>query len=126
MVVNIQFPEQEPNVTHSKVSVYHGVSNGTRSLLLVAYVTNPTPANILITVDVKHSGLGRYGLKLVGSVPKIAGGSGSVTYLGFRVHKGIFSATCPPDRGLDTRFTSTFVDGTTLAGTVTRECSPAS
>jgi hypothetical protein len=124
MVVNIQFPEQEPIVTRSRVTVYNSVSNGTRSLLLATYVTVPTPGNIVITAAVKHSDLGRYGLKLVGSVPKIAGGSGSVTYLAWRLRKNISSATCA-NRRLQTGFKATLVDGTFLAGTVTRDCTPA-
>lgn len=128
MVVNIQFPEQpEPIVTRSRVTAYYeGVgSDGARSLLLAAYVTAPTPSAIVTTVEVKHSDLTSFGLKLVGSVPKIAGGSGSVTYLAFRFHKGVFTATCPPDRNLDTHFTTTFVDGTFLGGAVVRDCTPA-
>lgn len=127
MTVNIQFPEQqEPIVTRSAINVYNGgVGNGAGHLLLAAYVTVPTPAAIVITMKVKHSDLTPYGLKLVGSVPKIAGGSGSVTYLAFRFHKGIFTATCPLDRNLDTHFTTTFVEGTTLGGTVVRDCTPA-
>lgn len=76
-------------------------------------------------MKVRHSDLGRYGLKLVGSVPKIAGGAGSVTHLAFRLHKSVFSATCPADRQLDTRFTTTFGDGTLLGGAVVRHCTPA-
>jgi hypothetical protein len=126
MVLNIQFPEQEPIVTRSKVTAYNeGVSsNGTRSLLLAAYVAVPTPAVIVTTVEVKEHTPGPYGLKLVGSVPKIAGGSGSATYLAWRFRKGIFSGTCQ-DRHLDTRFTTNFVDGTFLGGAVSRECTPA-
>lgn len=124
MVVNIQFPEQqEPIVTRSKVTAYNeGVgSNGTRSLLLAAYITVPTPAAIVTTVKVKKNNAGPYGLKLVGSVPKIAGGSGSIAYLAWRFHKSIFSATCA-DRHLQTGFKANFVDGTFLGGAVLRAC----
>ena len=127
MVVNIQFPEQpEPIVTRSKVTAYNeGVgSSGTRSLLLAAYITVPTPAVIVTTVEVKKNNAGPYGLKLIGSVPKIAGGSGSVTYLAWRFHKGIFSATCA-DRHLQTGFKANFVDGTFLGGAVLQACTPA-
>lgn len=124
MVVNIQFPEQEPIVTRSKVTAYNSVSNGRRTLLLAAYLAVPTPGVIVTTVEVRKNDAEPYGLKLVGSVPKIAGGSGSVTYLAWRLHKGIFSGTCVLNRHLDTRFTSTLVDGTKLAGTVFRNCTP--
>ena len=126
MVVNIQFPEQEPIVTRSKVTAYNegASSSGTRSLLLAAYITVPTPAAIVTTVEVKQNDAGPYGLKLVGSVPKIAGGSGSITYLAWRLHKGISSGICA-DRHLQTGLKANFVDGTFLAGTVTRDCTPA-
>jgi hypothetical protein len=63
-------------------------------------------------------------VKLVGSVPKIAGGAGSVIYLAWRFRKGIFSATCPVGH-LDTGFVAVFVDGTHLEGSASRPCTPA-
>lgn len=124
MVVHIQFPEvEEPVVTHAKVTAYNaGMRDGARALILHAYITFPTPAAFIISIEVRKSNLSRYGLKLVGSVPKIAGGSGSVTHLGVRFRKGIFSATCPADRQLDTRFNTTFADGTRVSGEVVRAC----
>lgn len=126
MVVHIKFPElEEPVVTHAKVTAYNaGMRDGARALILQAYITFPTPAAFIIAIEVKKSDLSRYGLKLVGSVPKIAGGSGSVTYLGVRFRKGVFSATCPADRQLDSRVNTAFVDGTRLGGTVFRPCTP--
>lgn len=126
MFVNIQFPEQEPFVTRAKAAVYNdGVRSETGRLLLAAYLTVPTPAEVVSTVRVKRVSGNRYGLKLLGSVPKIAGGSGSIIRLALRFRKGIFTATCPLDRHLDARFMTAFADGTTLAGTVSRDCTPA-
>ena len=125
-VVNIKFPEQEPVITRAKVFAFNaGMRDGARDIMLSAYITVPTPATIVFWVKVKKIGSGPYGLNLVGSVPKIAGGSGSVTYLGVRFRKGVFSAACP-DRGLGTQFTATFVEGTRLGGGVARPCTPAS
>lgn len=122
----LHFPEAVPILVRSEVTVYNaGIRNGVRTLLMEAFITIPTPAEIVTTVKVRHSNLGRYGLKLVGSVPKIAGGAGSITSLAWRFHKGIFSATCPADRRLDTRFNTTFADGTRLGGAVIRACTPA-
>lgn len=119
----IHFPEAIPILVRSEVTVYNaGLRDGVRTLLMDAFITVPTPAEIVTTVKVKHSELGRYGLKLVGSVPKIAGGSGSVTRLAFRFHKGIFTATCPADRQLDTHFNTTFAEGTRIAGEAVRAC----
>jgi hypothetical protein len=122
----VVFPEAEATLLHSEVTVYNaGLRNGVRTFIMDAFVTIPTPAEIVTTVEVKHSNLGRYGLKLVGAVPKIAGGAGSITSLVWRFHRSIFSATCPPDRRLDTRFTTGFADGTRLGGMVSRDCTPA-
>lgn len=126
METDFFFPETAPIATHSEVTVYNaGRRSGVRTLLINALITIPTPAQIVITVELRHSALGRYGPKLVGSVPKIAGGAGSVAFLAWRFHKSIFSATCPPDRHLDTRFTAAFADRTRLGGTVLRDCTPA-
>jgi hypothetical protein len=127
VVVNIQFPEQpEPIVTHAKVFAFNaGVRDGARVLLLTTYITVPTPAVIVFTVKVQKIDTGPYGLDLVGSVPKIAGGSGSVTYLGVRFRKGIFSAACADGR-LQTGFGAAFVDGTQLGEAVSRYCTTVS
>lgn len=123
METYISFPQSIPITADSEVAIYNvGRRNGVRTLLMDAFILVPTPAEIITTVEVKHSDLGRYGVKLVGTIPKIAGGAGSITYLAMRFHKGIFSATCSPDRHLDTRFTTTFADGTRLNGAALRKC----
>lgn len=117
-------PEGVPTLLHSDVTAYNaGLRNGIRTLLLDAFITVPTPAQIVMMVEVKHSSRDRYGLKLVGSVPKIAGGMGSIIRLSFGFHKNIFSATCPVGH-LNTGFATTFVDGTHLGGSVVRPCTP--
>lgn len=124
LVINIKFPEQEPIVTRAKVFAFNaGMRDGVRAIMLSAYITVPTPAVIVFWVKVKKIDSVPYGLNLVGSVPKIAGGSGSITYLGMRFHKGIFSAACPA-RSLSTQFTVTFVEGTRLGGGVAGSCTP--
>lgn len=126
MVTDVFFPEVTIPPLHSEVTVYNaGLRNGVRTFPMEAFITAPTPTTIVTVVKVKHSDLGRYGLKLVGSVPKIAGGTGSIESLAWRFHKDIFSATCPADRQLDTRFATTFADGTRRQGKVARSCTPA-
>jgi hypothetical protein len=123
MRVEIAFPEQPPFTSHSDLRAYKGpVVDGRRELILAAYLTVPTPAAITATVAIERSADGRYGLKMIGSLPKIAGGSGSVTYLAVRFHKGVISATCGPDGDVDTRFAAVFADGTHLFGTVAPTC----
>jgi hypothetical protein len=92
--VEIQFPEQPPIDVHSELLAFNG--------------------GLKI-----HKG--RYGLESIATVPKIAGGSGSVTFFTLTLNKGIISATCP-DGHLNARGTAVFADGTKAKGTVVRPC----
>jgi hypothetical protein len=125
MSVYLHFPEDPPIEAHSELTAFNsGIHEGVRVLMIAGYLTVPTPAAVIITVLVKRDKSGRYKLKLVGSVPKIAGGSGSVTYLGLRFRKGVFSARCE-DRHLDTGLLATFNDGSVFSGGAIRSCVPS-
>jgi hypothetical protein len=121
--VGIQFPEQAKEIlTHSELLVFNGgFKGGVTTLLIHAYITVPTPAAVITTVKVKKIHKGRYGLLSVASIPKIAGGSGSVKSFSLKLDKGILSATCP-DGHLDARGSAVFVDGTQLKAGVVRPC----
>lgn len=124
MEAQFHFPETTMGTLHSEVGIYNaGVRNGARTLLAVTTITVPTPTQIVITIVVERDH-GRYGLKLVGSVPKIAGGAGSIARLALRLRKEVLSATCA-DRRLQTGFGATFVEGTHLSGSVIRSCTPS-
>jgi hypothetical protein len=121
--VGIKFPEQ-PNeiLTRSELLVFNGgFSGGVTTLFIHAYITVPTPAAVVTTVKIKKIHKGRYGLLSVASIPKIAGGSGSVKSFSLKLNKGILSATCP-DGHLDARGTAVFADGTQASGGVVRTC----
>ena len=47
----------------------------------------PVPAAIVTTVKIKKINKGRYGLLVVAKIPKIAGGSGSVTSFSLKIDK---------------------------------------
>lgn len=122
--VEIKFPEQEPITTTSELLVFNGGrQGGVTTLFIHAYVTVPTPAEIVITVKIKKIHHGRYGLQSIATVPKIAGGSGSVTYFSLHIKKGILFATCP-DGHLNAHGRASFADGTQVPGTVVRTCTP--
>jgi hypothetical protein len=76
---------------------------------------------VVTTVKIKKIHKGRYGLLSVASIPKIAGGSGSVKSFSLKLNKGIISATCP-DGHLDARGTAVFAEGTKMSGGVVRAC----
>jgi hypothetical protein len=120
--VGIKFPEQHEIPVKSDLLVFNGgFHGGTTTLFIHAYITVPTPAAIVTTVKIKKIHKGRYGLGSVATIPKIAGGSGSVKSFNLTLHKGILSATCP-DGHLNARGTAVLADGTRAKGAVTRPC----
>jgi hypothetical protein len=124
MVTHFQFPETTTGPANSDVTIYNGgMKQGKWNLYAVTELPIPVPRQIVIPIAVDR-GRGRYGLKLLGTVPKLAGGAGAITELALRLHKTVFSATCP-DRHLNTRFAATFVDGTHLGDSVLRYCTPS-
>lgn len=120
--VEIKFPEQPPIPVHSELLAFNGgFKGGVTTLFIHAYLTAPVTAAVVTTVKVKKIKKGRYGLLSTAVVPKIAGGSGSVTFFTLTLKKGIISATCP-DGHLNAHGTAKFADGNSLSGTVVRPC----
>jgi hypothetical protein len=129
--VEIKFPEQPPIPVSSKLIVFNGgTAGGTTTFFIHAYITVPTPAAIVTTVKIKKTHNGRYGLKSVASIPKIAGGSGSVTSFSLTINKkytykgkkmSVLTAKCP-DGKLQAHATSVFTDGTKASATIIRTC----
>jgi hypothetical protein len=120
--VGIKFPEQEEIPAKSDLLVFNGgFKGGVTTLFIHAYITVPTPAAIVTTVKIKKIHKGRYGLGSTATIPKIAGGSGSVKSFSLTLQKGILSGTCP-DGHLNARGTAVFADGTKASGGVVRPC----
>jgi hypothetical protein len=119
----IKFPEQPGEVpAKSELLAFNGgTKGGVTTLFIHAYITVPTPAAIVTTVKIEKIHKGRYALLSVASIPKIAGGSGSVKSFSLKLNKGIISATCP-DGHLDARGTAVFAEGTKMSGGVVRNC----
>lgn len=104
----ISFYEQPPIPVKSELLLLNGgFEEGERSLYLHAYITVPTPASIITAVKVRRIDKGRYGLRAIATIPKIAGGSGSITFFRLKLKKGILSAKCPDGR-LYARATAVF------------------
>lgn len=121
--VEVQFPEQKPIDVNSELLVFNGgVSGGTTTLYIHAYFSAPVTGAIVTTVKVKKKKEGRYGLNSVATIPKIAGGSGSVKSFSLAITKpGVLTAKCP-DGKLQAHATSIFADGTKAAATIIRPC----
>jgi hypothetical protein len=107
-----QFPEQGPLRVSGEATAY---KTGPRSMLIAAYLGAPVTGFMLIRVKIEEVSGVRYGVKLTATVPTLAGGSGSLTYLGLRFRKGVFSAACRSGR-LQSSVTNSLADGSRAAG----------
>ena len=123
--VEVEFPEQKPIPLKSKLLVFNGgVKGGKTTLLIHAYLSSPVAAAIVTTVKVQKVHNGPYGLKSVATVPKIAGGAGSVTNFTLAItKKGYLTAKCT-DGNIVAQGEALFSDGTKAKGSVVRPCTP--
>lgn len=129
--VEIAFPESKVVPVSSKLLVFNGgEAGGVVTLYIHAYITVPVPAAIVTTVKIKKIHNGRYGLLSTATIPKIAGGSGSVTSFSLKIGKNytykgkkvsILSAKCP-DGKLQAHATAVFSDGTRASTEFVRPC----
>jgi hypothetical protein len=129
--VEVLFPESKPIPVDSALTVFNGgQKGGTTTFYIHAYFTAPISGAIVTTVKIKKIHNGRYGLKSVASIPKIANGAGSVksfdlkigktyTYRGKKV--SVLSAKCA-DGKLQAFASSVFADGTKASTGIIRTC----
>lgn len=128
----IQFEESKEVVVESPVTVFFaGTKDGVSQLFLHMYITLPVPSSVSASMKLERSGQGPYGLVATTSVPKIAGGAGSIATLDVALHRvyeykgrrrSLFSARCPNGRFL-TRSSVSFVDGTSASEEQKSTCS---
>jgi len=121
--VEVQFPEQRPIDVNSKLLVLNGGTSGGKTTLFIhAFFSAPVTGAIVTTVKIQKIHNGRYGLKSVATVPKIANGSGSVKTFNLAITKrGVLTAKCP-DGKLQAHATSIFADGTKASASIIRTC----
>jgi hypothetical protein len=121
--VEVQFPEQRPVPVTSKLLVLNGGTSGGKTTLFIhAYFSAPVTGAIVTTVKISKVHNGRYGLKSVASIPKIANGAGSVKSFNLTINKkGVLMAKCP-DGKLQAKATGVFADGTKATGSIVRTC----
>jgi hypothetical protein len=121
--VEVAFPEQEPIQIRGRVSIYNFDNrNGRMTFLLYAYLHAPVTGAVSAQLKMRrrsHSALGWEGTL---TMPKIANGAASVTYLGLRFQKGIFSASCPNGK-LSGRAGASFMNGEGATASSTQHCS---
>lgn len=137
--IQISFPEQRPIPVKAPITVFNGGTKGGKTTLYIhTFITVPVPSAVVTTVTIKNIKKGRYGLRTVSKVPKIANGAGSVLEFDIRfgrtyAYKGkkrsYISARCTDGRFFAKVINSTFVseafpprNTTNLKGTVLRSC----
>jgi len=129
--VEVALPEQKPILVNSALTVFNGgQSGGTTTFYIHAFFSAPISGAIVTTVKIKKVHHGRYGLKSVATIPKIANGSGSVksfdltigrtfTYKGKK--ESVLSARCS-DGKLQAYGTAVLADGTRASAAIIRPC----
>ncbi len=131
--VEVAFPDQAPFSASGPIVVFNGGVRGrTTTVLLHAYVNVPAPTAIVTRATVTRIHRGRFGLRIAARIPRIAGGSGSVTRFELKVgrrftyrgqRKSFLTAGCPSGRWA-TKGNVEFDDGTHLGLTHFFPCAP--
>jgi hypothetical protein len=131
MEVEILFEESHSIRDVSRLILYNsGEREGVPTLFARAYITKPVASSIILPIRLEPIHSGRFRTAMVATVPKIAGGAGSITGLGMRLSRnvvdhgdlaGFVSLRCV-DRRIVARTKLTFSDGTRLEGSIPRPC----
>jgi hypothetical protein len=133
--VELQFPESKPLPIKSKLLALNGGTSGGKTTIFIhAYLSNPVSAALVTTVKVAKVKNGRYGIRSTATIPKIAGGDGSVTSFGLKFPKKLFAfkgskhgyllAKCS-DGHFDAEVEARFANGDRIGpGKIVRACTP--
>jgi hypothetical protein len=133
--IEVEFPEQGPIPVHTQLTAFNGPGGGKgkATILVHAFLTVPIPAAVVTTVKVTPEHKGPYGTHSVASVPKIAGGSGSVKAFNLTFSKHLFAykgkkhgyllAKCD-DGSFVAEAETVFANGEKLGGKIARACTP--
>jgi hypothetical protein len=134
--VEVSFAEQSPIPIHSQLTAFNGPGGGKgkATILIHAFLTSPISAALVTTVKVSKHPSGPYGTRSIASIPKIAGGSGSVTAFSLTFPKKLFAyngkkhgyllAKCP-NGSFVAQAEAKFSNGTKIGpAKITRACTP--
>jgi hypothetical protein len=129
--VRVQFPESQPFYASGPLVLFNGGVRGKVTTMYIhAYVSVPAPTAIVTQVKIKPVRKGRFGTRAIATIPKIAGGSGSVTRFAMKIQRnfrykgkkqGYLLARCANGRFF-AKGNVAFADGTRVTGTVIRGC----
>lgn len=132
--IEVEFAEQAPIPIHSKLLAFNGgTKGGTTTIYIHAFLTSPVTAAVVTTVKISKEHKGRYGTRSIATIPKIAGGSGSVTAFSLTFAKQLFPykgqrhgyllAKCA-DGHFAAEAELKFAGGTHAKGKIVRACTP--
>jgi hypothetical protein len=132
--VEVAFPEQAPFTAKGPIVLFNGGVHGRTTLLYIhTYVAVPAPTAVIATVKITPIHRGHFGLHTVSTIPRIAGGYGSVTKFNIKIGRSFtyrgrkrsyLTASCPTGHYF-TEGQVRFSDGTSLKITHDLPCSPA-
>ena len=132
--VEVEFAESKPIPIESKLLALNGgTKGGTTTIFIHAFLTDPVSAALVTTVKVSKHASGPYGTRSIASVPRIAGGSGSVTAFRLSFEKRLFAykgkqhgyllAKCANGQ-FKAQAEASFISGEKLGGKIVRPCTP--
>lgn len=131
--VEVSFPEQPPFSSTGPLELFNGgVHHGVTTMYIHAYVSVPAPTAIVTVVKIKREHKGPYGTRAVARIPKIAGGSGSLTNFSFVIHRmfrrhgkkqSYLLARCANGR-FRAHAVLQATDGSRISGSILRRCVP--
>jgi hypothetical protein len=125
-----------PIPVDGRALVFNGVVGGRAGMLIHIYIARPVRITLVIPLKISHRE-GKFGTVLNARVPKLAGGSGSITELRLRIGRrftyrgerhSYLSADCAAPEGFPgitfslARGTFSFTGGRTLHAVLTRDC----
>lgn len=129
--VEVEFADSRPFAAKGPLVLFNGgVRGGTTTMYIHAYVSVPAPTAIVTRVKIKKIRKGPFGTRAIATIPKIAGGSGSLTSFDFKIHKkfrykgkrqSYLLARCANGR-FQAHAKLQADDGTRMAGTIVRPC----
>lgn len=129
--VEVKFPEQPAFTSAGPLVLFNGgVQGRVTTMYIHAYVDVPAPTAIVTRVEIRKIHKGRYGTRAIATIPKIAGGAGSVTRFGLHIHRifrrqgkrqSYLLARCANGR-FYAHAKVDFLNGTSAAGTILRTC----
>ena len=132
MNLEIDIVETQVPVRSNLTIVNGGVKRGVTTLYAYAFLTVPVPAAIISVVKIKRIHKGGFGTETTVSVPKIAGGSGSVTSFSVTLNKrfsykgrrvSVLTLKCPHQK-IRARAEAIFSNEIHAAAEILRTCIP--